>query len=770
MNYIKLLCVCASVVASWVCEAKDVTGTIVDEVGQPLPFVNVVLHSDTTFVTGTVTGDGGEFHFENVDSTATDVKISMIGYDELVRDLPKDGNLGTICLNPTSLHLGEVEVKASLPITRIHGNAIITKVENSVLATTGTANNVLKNVPMVTGANGSYSVFGRGEAIIYINGRLVRNPSDIGQLASSDIKDVQVITNPGAQYGADVNAVIKIVTKKHVGEGFGLSLYSDNIYNKQFTTTEQLDLKYRAGGVEVFATGVFSHGKSPHDEYIVSAARGASRQQTNSDASVITTKTAVSGKIGFSYQPNDNHSIGAYYKNYYDRGHQHGHYLNVISENGGLAEASISDLDGSFKGLPSNSVNIYYVGQVGKFNFDFNGDYFQTKDKEQTHQYEQNLLSANRHVTTINTIRNRLLAEKASISYQLPNGSILIGEEYTNSRSRDDFCNPEAILTSEETDVHESNTGIFAQANFTFGKFNVSAGIRYEHVESNYFLDGTRIDSQSKQYDNVFPSASISYSPGDFRFSLAYSSHTVRPSYQNLSGNYFYLNSVLYAHGNPYLVPSKRHDISAQASWKYITLSAQYSFTKDAIIQVYEPYEGNERINVFTLTNIPSHKYASFYVNTAPEFGIYHPSLSLGVQKQWFGIEYLGQHRVMNKPMFTIQMNNTLALHHDWYVEAMFWWRSHGDWKNWAYTHTLSVVNLRVYKMFLDKSLTVYLGVNDIFNGQIYKANLYSDKVMMQSCVNNHGRSVELTLRYNFNASKNRYKGTGAGQAEKSRF
>ena len=115
-------------------------------------------------------------------------------------------------------------------------------------------------------------------------------------------------------------------------------------------------------------------------------------------------------------------------------------------------------------------------------------------------------------------------------------------------------------------------------------------------------------------------------------------------------------------------------------------------------------------------------------------------------------------------------MNNTLTLPHDWFIEASLWWRSHGDWKNWAYTHTLSTVNLRVYKMFLDKSLTIYLGVNDIFNGQIYKANIYSGNVMMQSNVNNHGRNVELTIRYNFNTSKSRYKGTGAGQTEKTRF
>lgn len=72
---------------------------------------------------------------------------------------------------------------------------------------------------MLTGSNGNFSVFGRGDAIIYINGRLVRNSNEVGQLASSDIKEVQVINNPGAQYGADVNAVIKDCHQKACWRG-----------------------------------------------------------------------------------------------------------------------------------------------------------------------------------------------------------------------------------------------------------------------------------------------------------------------------------------------------------------------------------------------------------------------------------------------------------------------------------------------------------------------------------------------------------------------
>lgn len=132
------LCIVMSAALSM--SAKNVTGTVIDETQQPVSFVNVVLIADSTFIDGKVTDDAGRFLFENADSTANKVKISMIGYEDLVLPIPADGNFNTLSLTPSSVMLGEVVVKANLPSTRIKGNAIVTNVENSVLATTGSAN------------------------------------------------------------------------------------------------------------------------------------------------------------------------------------------------------------------------------------------------------------------------------------------------------------------------------------------------------------------------------------------------------------------------------------------------------------------------------------------------------------------------------------------------------------------------------------------------------------------------------------------------------
>lgn len=761
---------CIFTAVAFICSARNVSGVVTDERKNPLALVNVVLLNDSTFIEGTVTDDRGAFLLENADASANIVRIKMIGYEELVLPIPADGNLSTLSLSPSAMKLGEVVVKGDVPTTKVKGNALVTRIENSILATAGSANDVLKNIPMVTGDDGNFSVFGRGNAIIYINGRLIRSANDIGMLSSRDIKEIQVITNPGARYGADVNAVIRIVTKRPAGDGFSITASTENRYNKYLTTEEGVNLKYRTRGLEIFGTGYFSYGKKYHDEHSVFTNYGKSVLESTSYLSFPYKQTDITGKIGFNYQFNKNHSIGAYYRHDYNKNIEEGYSMAEITENGVLSESSFSDYKDWFKTLPGHSANLYYVGTAGKFTFDFNGDYMQSKSNDRSLHHEQNRFSDNRDVTTFNTTRNRLFAEKATVSYDLPKGNILIGEEYTDSRSRNDFSNPENILSSELSDVREKNIGLFAEISHTFGKFSATAGVRYEHVKSDCYQNNRLMQEQSRTYNNLFPSANVSWSPGDFGFSLSYSNRITRPSYSSLSGNYFYSNSIRYIRGNPYLKPEKRQEFSAMASWKYITLSAQYTYSKDVITQVNEPYEGNERISVFTNTNTPNLKKFALFLNASPRFGIYRPSLSLSMWKQWFGINYRDRYMKFDSPFCSIQLRNTFILPHDWVIEASLWWRSHGDSRNWIYTHTLSSVDVRVYKMFLDKSLTVYLSANDIFNGMVNHADTYSGNIRMQTNVNNHQRHIRLSVRYNFNTTRSRYKGKGAGQSEKNRF
>ena len=246
---ILLCCLCGS---AW---AQTLEGRVTDERSQPLEFVNVVLYSlpDTAQITGTITDADGNFSLTSEKVSNGFIEISFAGYlTQRVGVGLKQGQ--TIVLQPDTALLGEAVISAVVPKIKIRNDALVATVENPVLKEAGTANEVLKRLPSVTGNDGDYSVFGKGKAVIYINNREVRDPSELDKLNSADIRDVEIITNPGARYDASVKAVIRINTIRKAGDGFGFDLRSSYYQSENVDLVEQLNLNYRKNGWDIFGT------------------------------------------------------------------------------------------------------------------------------------------------------------------------------------------------------------------------------------------------------------------------------------------------------------------------------------------------------------------------------------------------------------------------------------------------------------------------------------------------------------------------------------
>lgn len=177
--------------------AQSITGKVVDTKGEPLAFANVVLlnRQDSAFVKGAVSGEDGSFSIDSVCNGGI-IKVTSVGYKTICKDCEGE-NVGVIKMEEDSKMLGEVVVKSSRPVIAIKGNALVTTVVNSQLSHAGTANDVLRQVPMVTGRDGNFEVFGKGVPLIYINGHVVQDKNELAQLNSQDIKNVEIITNPG---------------------------------------------------------------------------------------------------------------------------------------------------------------------------------------------------------------------------------------------------------------------------------------------------------------------------------------------------------------------------------------------------------------------------------------------------------------------------------------------------------------------------------------------------------------------------------------------
>ena len=111
----KALLLLCSLTSAGEIAAQTVSGKLIDENKQPLPYANVVLLAlpDSTFVTGTVTAEDGTFSL-NTTTPNQLVRISSIGYNTVYKPI-QPANLGVIQLTSDTQQLGEVVVKADLP-------------------------------------------------------------------------------------------------------------------------------------------------------------------------------------------------------------------------------------------------------------------------------------------------------------------------------------------------------------------------------------------------------------------------------------------------------------------------------------------------------------------------------------------------------------------------------------------------------------------------------------------------------------------------------
>ncbi|MBQ8948189.1 MAG: TonB-dependent receptor, partial [Prevotella sp.] len=290
--------------------AHYLTGTIVDEQGQPVAYANVYLlsPSDSTVIGGGVSNEAGLFVIP-CDEQDVMARISFVGYKTIYRRC-KTSDLGTIRMQPDSYRLNGIEVKGARPLVRIKDDAFVTTVEGSYLSKMGTASEVLNHVPGVLSNGANVEVLGRGTPIIYINGRQMRNQSELGQLSSDQIKDIEVVMTPGAKYDASVRSVIRIKTIRPVGEGFSFSSKTMVGTNGHIIGQEEVNLNYRVGGLDIFSM-------ADYEDFRMSATN-TSRQDTylrhhymqHHVTSFCPHTNIYDGKLGFNYVFNDHHSLG----------------------------------------------------------------------------------------------------------------------------------------------------------------------------------------------------------------------------------------------------------------------------------------------------------------------------------------------------------------------------------------------------------------------------------------------------------------------------
>ncbi|MCI2088300.1 MAG: outer membrane beta-barrel family protein [Prevotella sp.] len=764
ITLISLFCV----IALHLSAQTTIKGIIVDEHRQPLPFAQLTLKSskDSSFIKSGSCDSIGRFAL-TCKKLPVILSVNYIGY-QIKEIVYSSSEFKRIALIPDTISLHDVIITGRRPRMKLTAEGVLTSISGTVLSKVGTAEDVLSHIPMIRKTKDGFEVFGKGTPLIYINNKEMRDESELQQLKSSDILSIELITNPGSKYDATVKSVIKIKTRKAVGDGWSIDTWGRYGKGRKDKGDETLsaDLNYRKSGLDLFGSVWTDHNKSLQYATMSQDAKSGERihEEEVMDNRMRNLNIELAG--GADYDIN-NQSIGIKYTMYVPTTNKIFTTFNSqVFQNSQLFDNLRNNTSSKTKGDVGSTINTYYVGTVGKTEINFNADELNDGYKEKNAIDENSQAQDNRHLDTENRVRNNLVAAKLSLTFPLWKGNFTWGSEDSYTYRKDDYSNPQGYVASSKSTLRNYNLATFINYSHELPFGTAEAGVRYEHLDFHH--DGDK--KQRKIYNNVFPTFSFNTQISNVQLQAAYSLKTARPTYRQLSNDVFYANMYSLQKGNPMLENSTIHDASLTMIWKFLQFNLDYTDRRKDIIYFMYPESENSDVVITSYKNLHSVKTITPFLDVAPAIGKWNPDLSIGVSKQWLtAASFFGEQK-FNKPIWMIGFNNTLEFGKNFIGELNFNYQGKGNSENVYLSKSTVALDLELTKTLCHDHLILKIAGEDLFNRNNDSNILYCPAAKLSQDNRYYKRQVVFTIRYRWNTTGKRYKGTGAGNDEKSRL
>ncbi|WP_041991197.1 TonB-dependent receptor, partial [Capnocytophaga cynodegmi] len=228
--YFMFFLVCTSVFSQ---HSHIISGRITDEYNDAVPYaiVSVLSYDKSEVISQTSTDTEGNFTLKG---NGNNIKIVIFatGFETYEGKTPlqwdNDISLGIIKLQSLVTELSGVVVSADRkkPTIRLEEGKIIFSPKESSITSGGNALEALQKTPGILMDNSyAISILGKKGAVVFINGKSTFMQSEnlasfLKSISASQIKNIEIMLNPPAEYDAEGAAgIINIVLDKHNIEG-----------------------------------------------------------------------------------------------------------------------------------------------------------------------------------------------------------------------------------------------------------------------------------------------------------------------------------------------------------------------------------------------------------------------------------------------------------------------------------------------------------------------------------------------------------------------
>lgn len=643
-------------------------------------------------------------------------------------------------------------MKAYRPVSRVTREGFAYTIKGTPLAQSGSLTDVLEQMPMIKKSTTGYEVVGKGAAVFYLNGRRVYDMSDLDNISSKDVKNVEVITSPGAQYDSSISSIIKITTVSNALKGLTVNARSTWYQNRHSSWVEQLDLRYNTKRWAVYDNIKYQADKDVTWKDLTQTVHADTLWREASAEQEYRRQQTLTNILGVDYKLSEGNYIGGRYSLTYNLQND----MSLKSTNQITADGSYYDLlttTGEEHGhrRPQHLFNLYYSGAVGGYTLNADIDYIMSSVVTDNVYAELSESKEHRTIDALSNVRNRLLSLRGSIGHKLFGGDATIGMEYRNTHRNDDYTNSSEYIPTSISQLKETQYAPFVDYSVLTKVGLFGLGVRLENTNFKYYSDGKYVPEQSQSTTKLFPNFSWGIRVGAMMAQLAYSTSINRPTYRQLSSNTLYGSRYTYQTGNPLLRPEYTHELTLQGVWKFIQFQASYSDTRNAIINWATQLESQPAVSVISYKNLNSVKQMRLAVVLSRTFGFWNPQLTLAMNKQFLHLHTQLGTVSLNDPICIAMLSNSFKVSPTFTIFLTANYQSPGDYRNVHLNRHLGSVDFNATKTFWHDRISLQLKVNDIFNTQKDGNEIYSDRMTMNLLNTYDYRAVSLTLRYQLN-------------------
>lgn len=735
-------------------------------------------YSDSTLVATSLSDEKGQFIFRNVSRGKYSINLGNLQYEkQLINVQISNTNIALpqIVLKEYVIDLDEVVVKQKRSLIKVQPGEVRYFVDADPLAKTSSLYQVFQRLPLISLSKGGITIKGSIAPTFFINGvpaaQINENPQEtLKSIRAELVKEIQIITTPGAKYDADFSGgIINIITKRKFETkatgSVGLTLNTRNQYSGSGTIAFQVGKLTLQGNITYGNQKGYKEQwglertsiDDPKNHFFQQEKERVYHKNSNLIAATLLTWEPNANDlliVGYNYLKLDTRGEGMQKHSMYTLDNSLNCQYQIQELNNTIYESmdayssfqhkwgkgNLILLMYQYKSLPKKEYNTFLASQI--INFSINDQRFKQTTHNVEHTLQGDATYTWKDVHSVNGGIKGIIRTNSNDS-RLQN----------RNNSKDNW-----IEKNDINDLFSHNQyilGVYTEYQLMKKPWNLRVGIRDEWTMQNIKYQLSPSDNFSTNFNNFLISCGLNYSISSTNsISLNYRSNIRRPSIRHLNPKASINDPSYVYYGNPNLKSEMHHswssDWSIYGNKGLLNLSAELRYSRNAI----QPNYGILPNGVMYRSYNNDGKY---YEGGLSSYGSYNISDAISASINGY-ITYrningvLANTKVSNKGFWGgASASITLNLPKEYYLNFYGGFNSSAitlEGRNYNFYHCGGVLS----KSFLNERLNVsFSAIDFLWDSKRYRRSYQTPDFKGTAYYQNYGILLELGVTYRFN-------------------